>query len=584
MVVQHYAELLHLYRKRMLVVVASATLVVAVASVVKLLVDPVYTAAANVTVLPSQAELTFGRETSGGPGATARSLTSTYIEYLTSRPVVEVALERMRKAEGVPAGRPSGTSLFGRARGFARRIYKTIDSGKYVASDPRERALSRLIEAIDVAKVADSYILRIEVNLPDPESAAAVANTLAEAYVDRASNQLATAAGHMTGFLDQEIRLREADLERLSAKEEALKRELSISSVDSERDLLIKSRSAERESLVDAQIRLEAAQAELERVEAAKDPARSGRNLTDLNEDLATATASYQAASRSVELRQKNIARLSASLEKLNQKSEPLLVLQRQREVAVSALDELHSRKLTSELSQSLALTQLRVVDPALVPQYPSSPRVVRNTLLGFLVALLASLAGLVAIDSISTTVRTTADLDRLVQHRSLGSLRRSLVKGANDPSRRHDRRTVSGLEALAKDVERRLLISRSFQAETVQVSGMVSPADLRAAAVTLASALASRSSGGRFTVTAGPGEGTAIFGDQGDADDAATVDLRCQPPLAARTKLEEWARVSTAIVFVIPAAAVPEPIVTALLDRSNQAGFSAVSFLLLEP
>ena len=198
MIVQHVVQLLRYYRRLALAIVVSGTLIAAAASVTRLMVSPLYTAAAKVAVLPTEAEYTFGRETGRGPRATARGLTSTYMEYLKSRPVVEAALDNVAQETGA-ADEPEVESALARRikglAGFARRVYRTLDSGKYVQSTARDREVSELMGAIELHKVVDSYILRIQVSLENPEAAAAAANALAEAYVERVSEQLATSAG-----------------------------------------------------------------------------------------------------------------------------------------------------------------------------------------------------------------------------------------------------------------------------------------------------------------------------------------------------------------------------------------------------
>ena len=96
MIVQHYLQLLRQYRGWIATFVVVAAALTALFSVVLLHLAPTYAAAASVVVIPTEAEFTFGRESAAtGPRSTARGLTSTYIEYIHSRPVVEAALERI---------------------------------------------------------------------------------------------------------------------------------------------------------------------------------------------------------------------------------------------------------------------------------------------------------------------------------------------------------------------------------------------------------------------------------------------------------------------------------------------------------
>jgi len=586
-IVQHYLHLLRRYHRWVIWTVLAATLGTAILSWAWLLISPVYTATASVAMLPTEAEYAFGRETGTGPRATMRGLTATYIEYLKSRPVIETTLDRI-SAEGGPGTEPAPEPGFLErtargAVGFARRLYRAMDSGSYVPSTERERALGQLMKAISLHKIPDSYVLRVEVGLEDPDHAAAVANALAEAYVERVAEQMDTSASQMEGFLREQIALREAALEQLISREEALKKGLGALSLEEERQFVMRARETERQKLVDAQVEVETALAEMGMLQA-ENLVQSGRNLAELNEARALADAKLNAGRRSLELREGSLSELSASLDALNAKEAPLLELSRQRITMEGELTELNNRMLSTSLVRSAAMTQVRVIDPAVAPAYPSSPRVVKNTLAAGFVSMMAMLFVLVLFDTLSGTVKTVPDLARVVGSRCAGMLDRSLSRSTVRSSDRGRRR----LKAQGAALEQRLAILGAFDAPVIYVTGFGAEEAVSDAALALDEALAGVGPAATGRVKAEPAmpvfDGqTQLAVDDAVGSEVPAFRIDSLGPVSARLSLTEAARRSPAVICVIPAGEVPDSLVEELLERCLAAGLTRVSFLLLE-
>ena len=374
MIIQHYVQLFRRYHRSITWTVIAATVGTAVLSSMLLMVSPVYTATASVAMLPTEAEYAFGRETGSGPGATMRGLTATYIEYLKSRPVIEATYDRISgEIRSTGEARPSSWLLrsIQSSVGLARQVYKTLDSGAYMPSTSRERGLNDLLKSITLRKIPDSYVMRVEVGLENPAAAAAAANALAKAYIQRISEQVEDSAVQMEGFLTEQIAIREATLEGLVAREEALKRGLGAQSLGDERQYVMNARETERQKLVDAEVELQAAEAEVAMLRR-ENLAQSGRNLANLNEARTKATARLNTAEHGLELRRRSFQELGKALEVLYAKEEPLLRLARQRVAMGGELAELNTRMLSTSLARSAAMTQVRMIDPAVAPVYPS--------------------------------------------------------------------------------------------------------------------------------------------------------------------------------------------------------------------
>ncbi len=596
MILQHYMELLRSYRRWVLAIVAACTVLAALVSAVRLSVAPVYTAAASVAVIPTEAEYTFGRDSGTGPRSTARALTATYIEYLKSRPVVEAAFETIgEKAFSGAARSDPGGWIGGLAKGtlgWARRTYRRLDSGQYVAASNREAALQQMMDAITMETVADSYILRVQVDLPDPRMAAAAANALAQAYVERVSQQLATSVGQIGDFLQQQIAVRETEMNALTARQEQLKTGVGTSSLDAERTRLLMTRETERQKVVDAQAELQSAEAELS-VLGSQNIAQSGRTIAELNLARSSALARRDAARNNLDLRRRTLVQVEGTLEALRAKEEPLVAAERQLDVVKQELTELHSRRLATDLSRSSALTQVRVIDPAVVPVYPSSPHVVQNTILGFLAGLLGSLMLVVLADTLSSKLKTTTDLERLAGPRGLGALPADLVRLDELGRAKSVDRLRRRLLLLGERIETGLTMVGAFDAPAIQVTGFVFAPEVAASAVVLAASLACRGKrvvcllpdGAHRPSWVGEVIGQSLAFTDGGPDDPPRQAIRIESlgPVSADLSLAKAAARSPALVCVVPALRVPERDVRDFEDAAQRSGLSGVAFVLLE-
>jgi len=355
MIVKHYLELVECHSRFLIMMVMFSAAAFGGAGIYKLRTSPEYTASANVTMMPTEAELAFSRSGSSSRVA-AQTLSETYMEYVRSRPVIENALEKIDAMESDAAqeGEHSGPSdsswternpqlewlqtMLAQAGGWVsryKRMLTEFDTGTYVELPEAERRIERIRDAISVDNVASTHILRIRVTLDDPKAAALVANTLAVAYVERMSEQSNGEANELESYLQEQIDAKDEVIARLRAE---------------------RSRLAERFGAVNDQ---------------------SG-------------------------------------------------VIDDRLAVEEAQLAELHSRLLTVNLSRASSSAQVRVVEPAIEPAYPSSPSVIGLIQTGVLVGFLLAVASIVIRDSLSDTVKTSSDLYRVVGNRGIGLFRRS--------------------------------------------------------------------------------------------------------------------------------------------------------------
>jgi uncharacterized protein involved in exopolysaccharide biosynthesis len=589
---RHYLELLRFYRRSILVFVVVATVLACAGGTVRLAVSPVYSATASVAVLPTAAEFEFGRDTGAGSRSASYGLAATFMEYFRSRPVVEAAVDRISAgADAGPTQAPGGVG--GLAKATARklsRLYRRLDSGGHHTKSDREKEIDRLSEAIRLEPVPSSFILRLSVRLEDPAVAAASANALAASYVERVSDQFANSAGEIGGFLQRQIELRETEMKALNAREEELRRGFGSASLETERLRLLDTRERDRQELLRTQGELQSAEAELE-VLAEENPLQSGRSVAELNTTRALAEARRQAAERSIQLRRESLDGIDATLAAVENKEEPLGEVQRRIVVVSEQLAELQTRMLTTNLAGTSAMATVRVIDPAVAPLYPESPRVVRDTVAVMLAALLLSLVFIVMADTLSETVKTTADLDRITGTRSLGVLPVSAITSGSSPTGAWAKRASRRLSRFGADLELGLVLLGEGDERVVSVTGFTEPDRIGVAATTVGAALAARGLHVSCALPDGvePSHrarqlvlGRLDFSDRTPPDDPDGLQVVGLAPVSARLRLADSSTVSRPMVCVVPVGQVDERDVAAFHERARKAGLSALAFALV--
>ncbi len=428
MIIQHYIQLLCHYRKLVIRIIASTTIAAAAISVLLLLVYPMYTGTASVVMLPTEAELAFTASWIGGSQYhPANVMTQTQMEYLISRPVAEITYKKLA-ADLAAMPKPTGFSAwlkdtFNNVIMSMRWTYNMLNSGTFVKLSPYEDMLQKLRDGIKIEMVESSYILQISATLPDPRAAALAANTIAQAYDEMIAGQTSDANKGLQVFFEQELAKNQHKMDDLVKQEFAMREELGLLSLEEERDFLQQARENERQSLANSIIDLQVQETRIKAIadnlvnvtqsdlQAQLDSERAMQGLTQLQLE------------KTIAMRQSNIDSLSHELDKLSSREEPLLKLQRQKDAVQRDIEGLQARMMGVNLATYSSMSQVRTVNPAVVPYYPSSPEIVLYTVIGFAAGIFIAFFWLIAIDSLAGKVKTLNDLHNIVGANAVGRI-----------------------------------------------------------------------------------------------------------------------------------------------------------------
>lgn len=253
-------------------------------------------------------------------------------------------------------------------------------------------------DRISVQPVSNTDTLIVSVQHTDVRIAAAMANAVAESFIDlsRELNRSETTVARE--FIEEQLQVAQA---QLMAAEQALKayREAGNAVLPSDETRTILNRLGDLEArLLDAQLAREDALRRGATAEAAAYDAR-----------IATLQAEIEAASQ----------RLAA----VPEREMTLAALLREQTVLEQVFLLLRGRLEEVRIAEAMRTSNVAVIDPAVPPTRPVSPRPMLNMALALFLGLFAGVAGALLLEFFDTTVKTPEEIGPLLGLPVLGRI-----------------------------------------------------------------------------------------------------------------------------------------------------------------
>lgn len=253
-------------------------------------------------------------------------------------------------------------------------------------------------DRISVQPVSNTDTLIVSVQHTDARIAAAMANAVAESFIDlsRELNRSETTVARE--FIEEQLQVAQA---QLMAAEQALKayREAGNAVLPSDETRTILNRLGDLEArLLDAQLAREDALRRGATAEAAAYDAR-----------IATLQAEIEAASQ----------RLAA----VPEREMTLAALLREQTVLEQVFLLLRGRLEEVRIAEAMRTSNVAVIDPAVPPTRPVSPRPMLNMALALFLGLFAGVAGALLLEFFDTTVKTPEEIGPLLGLPVLGRI-----------------------------------------------------------------------------------------------------------------------------------------------------------------
>ncbi len=443
----HLWDHVHVLLRHRRLALAVFTAVAALATVRTLLTRPVYEATAQILIERTDPNVLNFKEVSQ-TDSQRDDYYQTQYKLLQSRSLAQRVIEQLDLLAdpeyGGPRSKAQVDAILARPQGESREL---------------EGAISGFLGRLSVRPVRNSRLVTVSVAANRPELAAQATNALARLYIQQSLDlrfQTSSEAGRWLGAQIDEQRKK---AEQLDAQLEALKRQEGLVNVEERRTLLeqrlkelgsaLNERKTERlqkealwrqmaaaanpeelpevmRSGVVQSLRIELASLERQQAQLLERYLDQHPEVTKVRNQVADTRSKLrgeaQRVIRSAENDYKAAAAQEASVSSAleSAKQEALSLGQsavsydsRKQEVdaAKKVLDDLMSRSKETDVASELKSTNIRIVDPASVPESPVRPRRLRDVALGMVLGLFLGLGAAFFLEYLDNTLKTPDDV-----------------------------------------------------------------------------------------------------------------------------------------------------------------------------
>jgi polysaccharide biosynthesis transport protein len=450
----HLYDYLLILRKHQWLILSFLLAVVTIVTIATFRMQAVYVATARIEIDPSNANiLPFQGMDPYGYEMDLENYIETQSKILTSE---TLALQTIRSS-GLGA-RPEFASPSGPSEALA---VGSLENQK------RPPELGAFLGSLSVKRVPTSRLMDVSFESTDPQFAARIVNEHIKNFQDQNIKSHYDETMHATAWLNNELNELKIAVQNSEDKRIAYERKNQIWTLDDKSNITT-------QRLADINKELTDAQSERMRKEALYQFAKAGdvndvpqlRDspvLQNLNQKRQAAAQDYNDALSQYGPNFPKVQRLQAQLKDLDQliqkenvstlnriesdyresrERENLLtqaldeqkvaanemaermveynILKREAEASKALYDGLMTKLKEVGISSALQSSNIRVVDPAMIPAYPSRPAKARNIVLAFLVGLVGGIGLALMREYLDNTVKTPDDIETLARLPSL--------------------------------------------------------------------------------------------------------------------------------------------------------------------
>lgn len=450
----HLYDYLLILRKHQWLIVSFLLAVVTIVSIATFRMEPVYVATARMEIDRENASiLPFQSMDSYDYAMDTDNYIETQSKILTSE---TLALQTIRSS-GLGA-RPEFASPNGPSEAIA---VGSLENQK------RPPELGAFLGSLAVKRVPNSRLLDVSFESTDPQFAARIVNEHIRNFAEQNIRSRYEETKHATAWLSNELDELRIKVQQSEEKRIAYERKNQIWSLDDKSNITTQRLADVNKALTDAQderMKREALYEFAKAGDIADVPQlRDNPVLQSLTQKRQTTSEEYDDAVSQYGPNFPKVVRLQAQLKDLdqliqkenvntlnrietdyrqarqremlmtqaleeqkaeaNQMAERLVeynILKREAEASKTLYDGLMTKLKEVDISSALQSSNVRVVDPAMVPNYPSRPAKARNIALAFLVGLVGGIGLALLREYLDNTVKTPDDIETLARLPSL--------------------------------------------------------------------------------------------------------------------------------------------------------------------
>lgn len=427
-------QFLLVLRARWILILLTFGLVVGVAMGVSLVLPKKYTASAAVLVDVKAPDPILGALL---PGQMSPAYMTTQLDIIQSERVARRVVKTLKIDEN-PA---------------ARQQWQTDTDGK---GSIESYFANLLAKDLDVKPSKDSNVINITYKSSEPKFAEAIANAFAQAYIDTSVELRADPAKQYAGWFDARTKGLREQMEAAQAKLSAYQRENGIVNADERLDV----ENARLQELSSQVVAIQAVRSESQSRQAQTgntdilpevlqsglvqnlkaDVARQDAKFKELSSQFGPnhpqvlrAVAEGQALRAKLDAEIKRVAggvgtnnrvnvqresEIRASLEaqkkkvlEIKKQRDEIAILQREVENAQKAYDMTSQRLVQTGLEGQTQQTNIVILNQAVEPIEPSSPKLVRNALLSVFVGAMLGVGLALLLELVNRRVRSPQDI-----------------------------------------------------------------------------------------------------------------------------------------------------------------------------
>src|SRR5437016_4347749 len=553
----HLYDYLLILRKHQWLILSFLLAVVTIVAIATFRMQPVYVATTRIELDRENANiLPFQGTDSYDVLMDLENYIETQSKILTSE---TLALQTIRN--NALSSRPEFSSPNGPSEAIATGT---------LANQKRPPELGEFLGSLTVKRVPNSHLLDVSFESTDPQLAARIVNAHIASYIEQNFRRKYEATTRATTWLTDQLTELKIRVQKAEDARIAYERQNQIWTLDDKQNITSQRLSDINKQLTDAQ-------SERMKKESLYQFAKSGNldavpqiqsnlALTELLKKRSEVSSDYTDAlnqygpnfpkvqrlqaqlkdyDQSIEKEKKNILAVLESDYREAQQRESLLtqaldqqkaetnhmaeklveynILKREAEANKILYEGLMTKLKETAISQGLRSSNIRVVDPAMIPSTPARPAKTRNLALGFLVGLVGGIGLALLREYLDNTVKTPDDIETLARLPSLAVVPH--FTGSNGHARKrgllqvpaangHEMRTELAAQHLPKSQ-----MSESFRA--LRTSILLSLADHPPQVILVTSALPRE---GKTTAAANL---AVPFAPVGDSTVLVDADLR---------------------------------------------------------
>ena len=443
----HLRDYIIILRKHQWLILTFLFTVVTVVTIASFKMKPVYEAAARVEVdKESQVNMQIGDDQ------------STYDEYVDMDTYIETQTKILESET------------------LAMDTIRSMDLGKYPefggssaatafgqggATFRRPAILGQFLGDLIVKRVPDSRLIEVRFDAENPRLAADVVNTHLQNYIEQNFKSKYDATTQASNWLSSELEELRIKVEKSEDARLAYERENQIWQIDEKQDITTQKLADLSKAVTDAQTELSGKEALYRMATAGEVDDLPGvaddsvlksleQKKTDLDEQYADASnqygpnfpkvqrlkdqqaqvdadlakarqvivdgirEDYNTAQSHVEILQEALDKQKAEANDMAEKLVQYNILEHDAEANKQLYDGLLQKLKEASITAGLRSSNIRIVDPALVPASPSRPQKARNILLALLVGLIGGVGLALFREYLDNTVKSPDDIETL--------------------------------------------------------------------------------------------------------------------------------------------------------------------------